>query len=165
MQANELVEQVAAMRMGVEYKFAIALRNFKVILRPLADGEVMECYGNVSEYINQIPASRRTKFVEDNAMAREFLKKASSPFEHYAPGITDPMLDQMTTDEIMYLYKEWQAVCDRVNPALENTPMDKLEELVESVKKNPPKDLRYQLTQLSFGHLVSLVHYLLTKND
>jgi hypothetical protein len=115
--------------------------------------------------MSTIPQSSRTKIHEDNALAREFLKSASSPPDFYAPKLTDPILDKMTNDEIMYFYREWQSACDRVNPALERMPIEKLKELVESVKKNPPKDLDSQLIELSFGQLVSLASYLLLKDD
>ncbi len=160
------LSEIEAMRMGTEYSFPVQLRKFSINLRPISNAETMQCYGDVADYINSLSPSRRTKIEEDNALAREFLKKASSPSDQpNAPRLTDPILSAMTNDEMMYLYKEWQATCDRVNPSLEKMPIDKLKELVEDIKKNPPEDLVYQLTELSFGQLVNLATYLLTKSD
>lgn len=157
--------ELEAMRMGVDYTFPIKLRGFSLQMRPLSNAEMIESYGAVSDYLSKLPASYRSKVAEDNALAREFLKKASSPFGTYAPKLTDLMLDAMTTDEVMFLYREWLNVCDRVNPSLERIPQERLQALVEEVKKNPPEDLFVALTELSSGQLRNLAAYLLTKGD
>lgn len=160
----EQYEPIEAMRMGVEYRFPIKLRDFSVSLRPLANSEVMNCYANVSEYLKNIPEHRRTRIQEDNALAREFLKVASAEFGKYPGQLTDVILDRMTTDEIMFMYKEWQAVCDKVNPQLEKMPAEDIKLLVDHIKKNTPEDLGFQLTELSFGQLRNIAHYLLTSD-
>jgi hypothetical protein len=163
--AQEGLQAIDAMRMGVDYFFTVKVRDFKARLRPLTNGEIVQIYGDVAEQMLKVPPSRRTKMVEDQMMARNFLVHASSPFDNYAPTITDPILNAMTPDEMMAVYREWQAHCDRVNPALELMDNDQIKALVEMVKKNPPQDLVFQLTQLSFGQLVNLAHCLLTKGD
>lgn len=160
------IPQIDAMRMGVDYSFMVALRQFKVSLRPLTGLEVTNAWGAVADHLQTVPQHRRTKMLEDYWLSREILKTASSPFgPKTVPSITDPLLDAMTQDEVIALFKEWNATCDRVNPQLEIMPIEQLKDLVEEVKKNPPSDTAYQLTQLSFGQLVSLATYLLTKGD
>lgn len=151
------------MRMGVEYRFTVSMRKFTVEMRPLSNAESMQAYGAVAEHMRGIPEFRRTKITEDNLLAREFLKIASGPYGNFAPKLSDPILDAMSNDELMFLYKQWVACCEKVNPVLEKMDLDKIKELVEIVKKNPPADLDFQLTELSFGQLVSLASYLLTK--
>lgn len=163
---NYELPELEKMRAGVDYFFPVSLRKFTAALRPLSNSEMMECYANITEYLNDIPKNRRTKLDEDNALAREILKKASAPFDRPQDNkITDPMLDRMTTDEIMYFYNEWRGVCDRVNPSLEKIPMETLRATVEELKKNPPTDLDAQLTELSFGQLVNLARYFLISDD
>lgn len=159
------ISEIEAMRMGVDYSFPIALRGFTLNVRPLANSEFTQCYSAVAEQMRRTPEHQRTKIVEDNYLAREFLKKASAEYGKYPGSLTDPILDEMTNDEIMYLYKEWLAVCDKVNPQLENMPADRIKAIVEDIKKNPRADLDSQLTELSFGQIRSILSYLLTKGD
>lgn len=165
MHTGDMDNDIQAMRMGVDYTFPVRLRSFQVALRPLANSEMIKCYQDVSIYMASLPAAARSKIAEDNALAREFLKAASSPFGQYAPRITDAMMDQMTTDEVMFLYREWMSICEKVNPALEKMPADQLKSIVDILKKNPVTDLDSQLTELSFYQLRSLVTFLLTSGD
>lgn len=161
---KDLLPQVEKMRMGVDYTFPVRLREFHVNLRPLSNAELMEAQAAAALTLRQMQEHRRTRITEDNELAKEYLERASSPFGTYAPVLSKPMLEQMTTEEVMFFYKEWLAVCDRVNPLLEKMPTEKLQELVDAVKKNPTADLHYQLTELSFGQLASLAFYLLTSD-
>lgn len=163
---NNLLPELEAMRHGVTYFFEVKLRQFSVKLRPVSNSEMMECYSSVTQYINNIPAAKRTKMDEDNALAREILKKACCEMDSDKPGkFTDPVLNAMNNDEILYFYGEWRAVCDRVNPQLEQLPIEVIRSTVNELKKNPPTDLDSQLIELSFGQLVNLARYLLTSAD
>ncbi len=162
---SESLPQIDQMRMGVDYSFAVKLRGFTVVLRPLSNAEMMEANGNVSAIMSSKPQHLRSRISEDNELAKEYLERASSPFAVYAPVLSKPILEQMTNEEVMYFYKEWMAVVDRVNPHLEKLTADQLDTIVDAVKKNPTEDLHYQLTELSFGQLANLAHYLLTKGD
>ncbi len=165
MNSVDVIPQIEAMRMGVEYSFPVNLRKFTCSMRPLSNSEMTKCYGEVNSFMRTLPESKRTKVAEDSYLAREFIKHASSPFEMWAPQISDVMLDRMSNDEIMFIYKEWQAICDKVNPCLELMPTESIKELVEDIKKNTPADLDYQLTELSFGQIRSILLYLLTRSD
>lgn len=164
MQADKVAE-IEAMRMGVDYSFRIALRGFSCNVRPLSNSEFTQAYASVAEYMRLVPEFRRTKLTEDNALAREFLKLATSVFGQPVGALTDPILDRMSNDEIMFLYKEWLAVCDKVNPVLERMSVENIKALVEEVKKNPPEDLAFQLTELSFSQMRNILFYLLTNGD
>lgn len=170
MQHGESLQQfddVDAMRMGVEYTFQVSLPRSarRYALRPVSNAEMMQCYHNVWEYVSKLPKTAQNKISEDHATAREILKQASSPFGTYAPTITDHILDQLTLDQVTFLYKEWLATCEKVNPNIEHMEDGQMREVVEMVKKNSPEDLDYQLTDLSFWQLRDLVRYLLTKGD
>lgn len=160
-----LLPELEKMRAGVDYFFPVKLRGFSVSLRPLSNNEWVECYHDVAEFMEDLPANRRSKIQEDLALAKEILIRASRPFDSKEPAkLTNLILDKMTNDELMYVYQEWQAICTRVNPSLEKTSVEILQNTVEALKKNPPQDMLSQLTELSFGQLVNLVNYLLTKD-
>lgn len=160
-------DDVDAMRMGVEYSFEVGFpRSAKRYrLRPISNSEMMQVYHNVWEHCAKLPISARNKVSEDHATAREILKQASSPFGEYVPSITDPVLDGLTMDQVTFLYKEWLATCERVNPNVDKMTTEQLQGIVDLVKKNNPEDLEYQLTDLSFWQLRNLASYLLTKGD
>lgn len=165
MHEAEKIPQIDKMRMGVDYSFRITLRDFSCTVRPLANSEFTKAYAAVANHMRSVPEFSRTKITEDNLLAREFLKMASAEFGVYPGALTDAVLDQMTNDEMMYLYKQWLDVCDKVNPMLETMPEEQLKALVEEVKKSPPSDLAFQLTELRFGQIRSILLYLLTKGD
>lgn len=162
---SETLPQIEQMRMGVDYSFNVKLRSFSVILRPLSNAEMMEAHSAVQTIMSGKPKHLLSRISEDNELAKEYLERASSPYGKFAPALSKPMLEQMTNEEVMYFYKEWMAVVDRVNPHLEKLSVPQLEEIVHAVKKNPSEDLHYQLTELSFGQLANLALYLLTKGD
>lgn len=161
----ETLPQIDQMRMGVDYSFPVKLRNFQCVMRPLSNAETVKCYSAVGEHMSKIPKSHQTKLTEDNFLAREFIKTASSPYGEWAPQISDPMMDQMSNDEIMFIYKEWMAICERCNPSMETISTDAMRVLVDHVKKNAPADLMLQLTELSTLELRNLAHFLLTNRD
>jgi len=166
MDQRKTIPEIEAMRMGVDYSFSISLRGFPVDLRPLSNSETMRAFSSVNTYVRGLPEFQRGQLVEDNAKAREFLKLASSQYgQPLTAKITDTVLDEATNDEIMYLYREWLAVCDKVNPNLQEMPVEHVKALVEEVKKNTPKDLASQLTELSFWQMRSILTYLLTNEE
>lgn len=153
------------MRMGVDCRFPIKFGEIKIMMRPLASAEMVECYGQVAQHLESLPKSHRNDVAENTLRAREFLKKASSPFDTYAPQITDAHLDKMTNKQIMAVYREWLSIEERVNPDIETIPEDRLKDLVETIKKNPQEDWASQLTELSFGQLLRVALFSLTKGD
>lgn len=154
--------EMEILRLGVDHSFPVKIGSIQISMRPLSSMEMVSCYGQVEQHLSTLPQSQRTDIARHTYMAREFLKKASSPFDQYIPQVTDSHLDKMTNGQIMALYKEWQAITDKVNPDIEKLSEDQLKEIVDDVKKNRPDDLDLQLTELSFGQLKSLVVYLLT---
>lgn len=154
------------MRHGVDYFFPVKFRNFSVTLRPLSNSEMMEALSNAQAYIATVPRERVTEVLKDNFIACEILKMASRPFEEKGPGkLTELILQNATTEEVMFLYKQWMAITDKVNPVFEEIPIEVVKRTVEDVKKNSPQDLKQQLTELSFMQLVNLARYLLTSDE
>lgn len=157
--------ELEIMRLGVSHSFPVKIGNMTISMRPLSSMEMVACHSAVENHLSNLPVSHRSEVARNTHLAREFIKKASSPFETYAPQITDSHLDKMTNGQVMAVYKDWLAISDKVNPELEKLTEEQLRELVDHVKKNKPDDLLSQLTELSFGQLASLVQFLLTKGD
>lgn len=159
--------EIDAMRMGVDYRHNIKVRNFTLQVRPITMVEDMEIAAEVQRLLAKQPKEYRNSKTENAFIARETLKRASclDPTK-YLPGVADPVLDAMTNDEMIFLFKEYVSVTDKCNPCLELLDGDELNLLVEAVKKNSQADdLVSQLTDLSFLQLASLVHYFATKNE
>lgn len=162
---RETRPELEKMRMGVEYSFPVKLRGFEVILRPLSNSEMMQAKSLVASAMANMKLHERSEVMEHNELAKEFLERASSPFGEFAPKLPKSLLNEFTNDELMYFYREYLAVCDRVNPALEELPQEALMEMVEMVKKNPSQEIRLGLISLSFGQLTSLALYLLINGE
>lgn len=157
--------ELEIMRAGVDYRFAVQFGSVKLMLRPLASSEMVEAYGQVAQYMASLPDAQRTEVAENTWRAREFLKRASSQYGQSLGQITDVHLNAMTNKQIMALYREWLAIEDRINPDIEDIPAERLELLVETIKKNPKEDWGSQLTELSFGVLLKVALFSLTPRD
>ncbi|NJM94446.1 MAG: hypothetical protein HC842_07125, partial [Cytophagales bacterium] len=129
--------QLENMRLGVDYKAPVQLRGFTLTLRPLSVAETIQICSEVNQEWLKLPEFARTGIMQNTLMAQKTLVKASTPSpDIYSPQITEMVLQNMTPDEIIFLYNEYRIICERVNPSLEELPRDKLDELVEEIKKN-----------------------------
>lgn len=156
------IEQLDAMRMGVEYKHPCKVRSFTVYLRPLTISETMEAATTTNELLEGMPEIARTRIAEHTILAKETLKRAAleDPDRDISESkLSDMILNKMTNDEVHLLYKQYISVCDKVNPSLEILPQEEINKLVEQAKKNTT-----QLIDLSFLELLSLAQYLLNKD-
>lgn len=160
--ANQ-IEQISAMRMGTEYRGNISVRGFALTVRPLSIGESVAIAAKVVEEVQKLPVNFRNQLTEHFILARETLVLAStSDVGSNDPKLTNMIVERMTNDEVHSLFKQYTALCDRVNPALETLSEEDVKGLVEQLKKNKEEpDLVYQLTELSISQLSSMVlHFL-----
>jgi hypothetical protein len=72
----------------------------------------------------------------------------ASQDEHKVPSLPAPMLAQMTSDELKFLYEEYVKIMDDANPALERISVDEFQALVNAVKKNAVGSRDLSLRQL-----------------
>jgi hypothetical protein len=161
-------EFLEAMRLGVDYSFVVAVRGFKLRLRPLSISETVRVMGEVADDIAALPPAQRRPLTESVILTKKTLIAASTSDVGVSDvKVTDYMLDRMTPDEMQYLYKQYLDGCDKVNPSLEKLPLDQIVAAVEALKKSAqdPEALDSQLTSLSRSHLLNLMCYLLTKGD
>lgn len=156
------IEQLDAMRLGVEYKLTIKVRGFALVVRPLSISETLEVAHEVGSVLASLPQTAQTKITEQVLIAKHTLIKASTTDVGVNdPKITHMILDRMTADEVTLLFKQFVSACDKVNPALETLPDEELKSLVDGLKKNGASEA----IELSFLQLANIVRYLLTKND
>lgn len=154
------IPQLEAMRMGVDYHLTVKVRGFTITLRPLAIIEQQQVAATVVEKYNMLPAPAKNRLTENLITAKETLMIASTTDVGTGdPKITDYILDRMTDGEVQFLWKQYMSACDRVNPVLDELPIEKLEELVNEVKKNPET-----LLELSFSEVINVCRHL-TKGD
>jgi hypothetical protein len=160
------IEQLDAMRMGTDYRFLVKIRGFEMYVRPLSISETIQVTASAQEKMSLLPPQSRNVLTEHTILAKETLKLAStSDVGRDDIRITDLILDRMTNDEVHYLFKQYIAATDRVNPALELMKPDDVNNLVSEIKKNKTEDVVSALTELSFTQLVSLAHHCVTQGD
>lgn len=160
------IDRADAMRMGTSYKTEIPLGDGRSItVRPLTIMETMQAAANVVEKMKSMPESWKTRMTEHMYTAREMLKYAStSDVGKNDSSVNDEMLNTMTPDQLQFVYRQFVAVLDKVNPCLEMMKPEELEQLVLELKKNSPEELVSPLTELTFLQAINLVRYFLTRS-
>lgn len=162
MEVVDRIPELDLMRHGVDFRFRVSLRNWTVTLRPLTLAENLQVAHSVSAEVAKMPVSARTPVTEQTYLAKETLKLAStSDVGKYDPQLTDPIMDKMTADEIIFLSKQYREGLDRVDPNLEEMTKDEVMALVDECKKKG--DLSASaMTELSFFQRNQMLAYLLS---
>jgi hypothetical protein len=152
-----------AMRMGVDYRFKLTLRAFSMIVRPLTIIEEQNIVANVTDYIAGLPQQARNSLTENVALAKEYIKEASTTdvgSKDYK--IHDYQLDRMTPEEIQFLYRQYLDAKEQVNPSIEKMDPEQLQSLLARLKKSLlPADWASQTIELSRSQLVRVCRSLL----
>lgn len=156
------IDQIDAMRMGVDYRFRIMCRGFSMNARPLSIGESVDVATKVSERLESMSDVEKNRLNEHSLLAYETLILASTTdYGTNDPKISEYILKRLTPDELNYLFKQYVAECDKVNPCLELMKAEDIQDLLMVLKKSPREDLVSRLTGLSFlQHLSLLDHFL-----
>jgi hypothetical protein len=145
------------MRMGIQARFTIKMRKFEISLRPLTVFEFVSITGEVNEELSRRPEIARNAITEHVIFSIKMLEKAStSSAAKNDPKLTAAVLQDLSPDELAFLFKEYNAGVDRINPSMETIPMERINELVELAKKNDAI-----LIELSFSELVNVCRHLL----
>ena len=110
--------------------------------------------------LEKIPLEQRLRLRESSMIVYRTLEAASAIVAG-VPALPATLLCKMTPDELDYLYRQYIAVMERVNPSLELMPREEVEAHVEQVKKSP--EPHSALTALSLRELASIcAHSILT---
>jgi hypothetical protein len=100
---------------------------------------------------------RATPLSENLLFAIKTLARASSSGPDARDNtLHESVLQQLTPDELMFLFKSYNAVVDRVNPLFEELGGERLDELIRLAKKNPGA-----LIDCSFAEVVGVCRALL----
>ena len=149
------------MRLGTAARFTVKMRKFEISLRPLTVVEMVSITSEVNDELGRRPEIARNAITEHVIFTIKALEKAStSSPQRNDPKITTAVLESLTPDELAFLFKEYCAGVDRINPSLENISMERVEELVALAKKNTAI-----LIELSFSELASVCRNLLSEQQ
>jgi hypothetical protein len=154
----DILEQ---MRMGTQARFLIKMRKFEIMLRPLTVFETVSITGEVNEELSRRPDIARNAITEHVIFSIKSLEKASTSAPNRGdPKLTAAVLQDLSPDELAFLFKEYCAGVDRINPSMETISMERVNELVELAKKN-----NSVLIELSFLELVNVCRVLLSQQQ
>lgn len=161
MEGMEALDQLALMREGINYRFPVSVRRFKVYLRPLSNTEETNVITAVLEELRSIPEDKLNPLDESRYMAMEKLQLASTSDEGKTDyKLTKALMAKWTPDEIQHVFTQYTQGLELCNPALEEMTTDQVKELVESVKKN-----HLALTDCTTLQLRKMVEYFLTSDE
>jgi hypothetical protein len=126
------------MREGVGFKFQIRLRSAVITMRPLSVQEQVNIISEVADELQARPKIANNGFAGSVIMAIKTLSTASQS----GPKTNDQqlpvgLLESLHSDELMHLFKSYNAECDRICPMLEDIDEKRLDELIALAKKNP----------------------------
>lgn len=156
------IDQLSAMRLGVDYSEIITCRKFSLKVRPLSMLETLQVAQETQQEMALKDEFSRHRLSENEIYARQTLIKAtSSDVGANDSQLTDYIVQRMTAEEFQYLFKQYVAVVDKKNPCLELLKGEELQKLVDALKKSPEETLGLHLTELSFSELVSVCHALI----
>jgi len=162
----EQYPEIEKMRAGVEYRMQVKCRNFLISVRPLTITEQMQATTNAIDKFRQLPEPAKHKLSESIMLAKEVLLLATtSNFGSNDSSLTEEMMSLWTSQELMFVYEQYLAAIERVNPSLEKMKPELLVEIVDELKKKPKTELYSHLTELSFSTLREVAESLLTHGD
>lgn len=154
---------LALIRQGVDHRFKIRCRALELQVRPLAISEEDQIAQDVAEQMDKLPPPRQTTMRQSMLFAIKKLELAqTSAVGMHDQKIQGIELEKMTAGEVDYLFKQYIAACDKVNPVFERLDADRLAGIVENLKKSS-KDMEMTLIESSFFHLVDLCLHLLNQ--
>lgn len=136
---------LAKMRAGTKEVYEIRMRELTIPVRMISLDERLD--------IRNRMMVQNTKVLGDQAnlaslVQKEVLRLAST-LSHGQPGVlSDRLLGMLSLDEVIYLYNEYQKICEEVNPSLEEINPEKFEALVNAIKKNSVTASDLSLAQL-----------------
>lgn len=152
-------------RQGVDYRFKIRCRDLEMTVRPLSIAEEDLIAQEVSESMEDLPVARRTSMRQSMMLSIKKLEMAQTS----EPGKNDAKvfqieLQRMTPGEIDFLFKQYVAGADKLNPIFDRLGPAQLEAIVDHLKKNSSVR-EMTLIESSFFHLVDLCLHLLNQGE
>lgn len=154
-----------ASRLGISYRFKVQLRNTFLMLRPLSIAEEDQITQEVIAEMENLSPARQTSLKQSALLAVKKLEKAqTTDYMTKDYKVSSLELSQMTPGELDYVFKQYNAHCEKLNPILEEYEPAQLKEVIEGLKKSS-KDTVRTLTELSFFQLRNICLHLLTQEE
>ena len=153
------------LRQGIEYRFPVKCRGLTLHMRPLSVMEEDKVSQAVISELHSLPEQNRTSLKQSALLSIKKLALAQTSDVHSKqPLMYEAELQMMTAGELQFLFKEYVAGCDRVNPRLEQFTKAEIQGWVDTLKKNT-QDQETTLIESSFYQLVALCRHLLTTEE
>lgn len=152
------------MRAGVDARFPIILRGFSCLFRPLSMYETNIVAAEVLAEIQTKPKQQQNSMMENSLISIKTLERASTPdVEGGAPQVSGMELQKLSPQEIEFLFNEYVAGCEKLNPRLEEMNKKDIDALIDECKKKD-EGLSSALMRLSFWQVWNIAHSLLTQD-
>lgn len=128
---------LAAMRKGQEHKFTLKYGNMKIECRPLTAMEeaqaLQKAKANAREKAGKDTDLMTLKTFESVCIMQSVLFRATSI--NGAVGFTQIELNDMSSEELDYLYNQYISTCKVVDPEFEQLSDLEIKEMILAVKK------------------------------
>lgn len=148
MSGNEELKTVdvllGKLRSGVKTTHEIKCRELVIPVRVLSIDEFNEVRRHSIAHATRSNGDETDK----NLQAQKLTLKLASSITDGVPLLGDKILSQLTLDEINFLYEEYLAVMDSVNPSMASISDEEFREIVDALKKNLTSSRRLSLLQL-----------------
>ena len=136
---------LAKMRAGTQEVYEIEMRELKIPVRVLSIDELSAVRRDAIQKVSMQMGDDTDKALHTQ---KAVLRLASTLVPNSAPMLADKLLSRLGVDEINFLYNEYIAIMDRVNPALETIQPEQFRALVDALKKNTMSAKDLSLHQL-----------------
>ncbi len=124
---------VKSLRVGVDETYFISMRGRQIPVRILSVDQV----NGIRLEANGYQAKKSTDDTDRALYVQKLtLAMATRMKQNEFPILTEQILGLMTVDEVGHLYNEYMLVLGRVNPSLEEIPVEEFNALVAAVKKS-----------------------------
>ena len=154
---------LALIREGINFRFDVTIGKLTLTMRPLSTFEEEKLEMEIKEEMKSSP--------DDGGIKRSALlsvkKLCRAQTSH--PNMKDWKMSEMelsncTPAELQFIFKEYLAGCDKVNPRLESYSKAEVVKWVDVLKKNT-QNMETTLIESSFYQLVALSLHLLTASE
>lgn len=140
--ADDLLKKL---RFGTEEVHTIVMRGVEIPVRVLSQSE----YNKIRKDAIQATVVEGGDETDKNIRIQKATLMLASTLRHgQAPMLSDKLLDKLSNDELSFLYEEYVAKVDSVNPKLEQMTDDEFKAIVEALKKNTISSRDLSLRQL-----------------
>lgn len=158
-------QNIDKMRAGVDARFSIKMRQWRGLMRPLSIYEQNVIVAEVTQDLQQKPKAQQNGMMENSLLSIKILARAStSDVDKTDFMLTELELQKLTAKEIEFLYAEYVAACDRMNPRIEELSKAEIDVLIDECKKKEA-GLPSALTELSFWQLWNVARSSLTPDE